>query len=539
MMRMVRVGFARSLCDVMFGGLLSFFYLCFSADPAYLLGYIRDLNERAQRGEVIDPSAALFVGNMESSLGGLLKEKKRKDPGSDSSSDDSVGHPVLGGVRTPPPEVEVLGGKLISSDIESGTSLSRNTFFSVQRSPDVKLSEERCEELRIATQYLRRLGFTEKAFENLLRESVRRNIKLQGEAKKRDELLADGGHTNRDDCLNKILQETTQMLDVSVNDEGCQDKSLYVYRLIEKYGDAWIDDLEALDSLPSHVKMFFALCVLLERHGSIRWGYDSFLGCHMPERPVSLLNMEQFPELISKGAKLKPQFPLALLSKLFLVLSWMVKLEVYDGFQESSLKFSRLDGLSIPVFPHVYSFGNFFGVVEKGGIPCVLLLTHFSKKISDGSESRSEGCGIPIQALYEKHSISDMEAKSGQKWSVFIELCTYNLERKDQKGVSDFLSKWENVKEILLAWAKNTDEVEGAKGFFDIGGAPLRLTKGKFGRELLNDTLTVDSPGIGARHIFTDHKGRVEHLLQEYNRDKKEGILLPVERKKKANTPSC
>lgn len=386
------------------------------------------------------------------------------------------------------------------------TPLTRRAFFSWQdngQNSSEKLPAPALRALDTAVSYLNKLGFTEEVLEGVLYDGAR--------------------------------EVTAEKLDVSVCDEGCQDKALYMQGLFKKYGQNLLSDTDVLVRLPKHVKFFFTLCILAERHGSVRWGKDSFLACHMPERSTVLLEMDRFPRLKSNGTKLDPAHPLSFLSKLYFMLSYMTKTEIYkEDFKLLDLKLKMLDGLPIPVIKHVDSASNMFRTILRERLPVVLLLTHMFRPVQRQTDPTLTS-EISVEALYEMYpypetSHNDTGQQEFQK--LFIEVCTYNLSQDQRKILLDALKNLKNLENMVLSMAQAVDSTDNPADF-KTSNLTLRLTSGKFGISALRRIFSSNEQSMGVRHIFLDRQSEMERKLSLNNASKAEGCIeAPVRRKK-------
>ena len=462
----------------------------------------------ASTRRVVVPESDLFAGPLQTSPPSSVSSEAEVDAvetgkSLEAGSNCSKPSPDSSVAGISPP-IRPVADPVAALSTALSTALSRGSFFSVQKPSDLFPQDVR-DAIDNAIQYLHRLGFTEEILLRISQENVR--------------------------------ARSPEILDVSLGDEGCQDKALYCYRLYQRYGKDW----HTCNVLPTNVGLFFALCFLLAEHASVRWGPNSFLGCYMPARPAKLLNMERFPALTPRGSRIKTDFPRAFVSALSVLLSCMVKAEMYPKHILAKAPFKKAEGMDLftPVLSHADSFINCFLLVNPKDVPCILCLTHFCvANRAVGLHHAEQMRSVEVQAVYEQHPlrISQEEKPAGEIESagirapaLFFEVCTYNLSLDERKSVVTTLVCWDVFHRLMMAWAQNTDDMVGSvpNDFNGIISIPLSLTKGKFGLEFLYSVLSRGVPSIGARHVFFGWPNEVSKTLLDYNTNKASGSLAP------------
>jgi len=336
------------------------------------------------------------------------------------------------------------------------------------------------------------------------------------------ESLVSASDTHNDDNLDKSLyfrmyfDQIKGMVDVSVHDSGCQDRALAFDDIFKKHEWDFLINWRKLSALPLHTKLFVALSILAERHGSVRYGRDSFSSWHMPERAPRLRQWEIFPRLEPTGTLIDPGQPAAFLTSVYTLLSWMTKTLVYPLFERES--FTRpVMYPSIPVFKHGCSLDNLF----KRKLPCVLRLIHFCPV---GVE---EGCRVvPIKAIQACYPVDNLESRlmKDDSLKIVVEVCTYNLNPTQQDLISGSLCDEQVLQSMLMAWARKTDGEPDISGTHNIAGIKLETTGGMFGRKLMGEVVLHGKPTIGARHIYLSY-GDIAN--KQPTQEKTDIVVLP------------
>lgn len=340
----------------------------------------------------------------------------------------------------------------------------------------------------------------------------------------------------RDDKLEPLLshmifEKIGSMLDVSVHDSGCQDKALYFYQIFKQYGSDLMININNLSRLPKHVKFLFALCVLIDRHGSVQRGRDSYSTFDIPERPTRLLNMEIFPrELLGK---VRHDQPLSLLAPMYAFVSAMVKTTIYSNFENAGFVIPK-KGPLVPKFGHDYSFDNFFSMVERFRAPCVLLLAHVSKIAFEESETADTDRKVRVQTKYEQYPIN-FRPEAGVDNVICFAVSTFNLDQESQRHIGTSLCELSELKSMVSMWSKKTDREEsGASSTHDISGMNVKILSGPFGRALSSLALNGDERLVCPVHVYSTTMRLLSKKMIEYNAHRGEEMLkLPRSETKK------
>ncbi len=278
---------------------------------------------------------------------------------------------------------------------------------------------------------------------------------------------------------NKI---SSQDLNGSLGDEGCQDNVLVSYLLLQELHILGLDEI-GLDR-----QLFFAMKMVLARHltefGACETGDK--LSVYNQKRPDSVVNydvfMRDFPKVTIKAGEAR-----TVAVWFSVLLSSYVKLFLYGKdlqriCEEKKERSGRSQNVVIPVVKHFGSLLSIFDIAENLGINVEFAISHFASFNDGGSISSEE------DILRNRVSLDD--------YSLRVHLFTMNLSR-DQKN--QFMQGFEGKKkQLLLEWARSTDGL--AVGYKSEENSGVELARGSFQKHA-KEWLESGNPLFGAWHV--------------------------------------